>query len=276
MLAEIVGALGVPHTPLFPFFVERDGPECETARYFAALREALEAMKPDVLVMFDTDHLNTFFLDALPVFAIGVTDSFTGACDEVRATPPYTVKSLPDFAGHLNQRCVDAGYDLAMTQKFAVDHSIIVPLHFLTPEMRIPLVPIFIRGHVPPLPSAARCYELGRTVREAIQSWPEPLRVVTMGSGSISLEVWGPRLRIGSGDGVPDPDWVTRVCGLMEAGDVDTLIAEATPEKFKAAGNVSGELLNWIAMLGTVGAKAAQSVTPQMANGHAYAVWRES
>ena len=29
-----------------------------------------------------------------------------------------------------------------------------------------------------------------------------------MGSGSISLEVWGPRLKIGSGDGVPDPAWV--------------------------------------------------------------------
>ena len=274
-MAEIVGALGVPHTPFFPFFVERDGPECETARYFGALREALEAMKPDVLVIFDTDHLNTFFFDNLPIFAMGVTDSFTGACDEVRATPPYTVKSLPDFAGHLRAACIGAGYDISTTQKFAVDHSIIVPLHFLTPEMQIPVVPIFISGHVPPWPSAARCYELGRAVREAIKSWPQPLRVVTMGSGSISLEVWGPRLKIGFGDGVPDPDWVTRVCGLLEKGDVETLIAEATPEKFKAAGNVAGELLNWIAMLGTVGAKAAQSVTPQMANGHAYAVWRE-
>lgn len=275
-MAEVVGALGVPHTPFFPFFVERDGPECETARYFAALREALEAMKPDVLVIFDTDHLNTFFFDNLPIFAMGVTDSFTGACDEVRATPPYTVKSLPDFAGHLHTACVQAGYDVSVTQKFAVDHSIIVPLHFLTPHMRIPVIPIFINGHVPPLPSAARCYELGRTLREAIKSWPAPLRVVTMGSGSISLEVWGPRLKIGFGDGVPDPDWVTRVCELMKKGDVETLIAEATPEKFQQAGNVAGELLNWIAMLGTVGAKAAQSVTPQMANGHAYGVWRES
>lgn len=275
-MAEIVGGLGVPHTPFFPFFVERDGPECETARYFGALREALEAMKPDVLVIFDTDHLNTFFFDNLPIFAMGVTDGFTGACDEVRATPPYTVKSLPDLAGHLREACVGAGYDVSMTQKFAVDHSIIVPLHFLTPQMQIPVIPIFINGHVPPLPSASRCYDLGRTLREAIKAWPAPLRVVTMGSGSISLEVWGPRLKIGFGDGVPDPDWVTRVCGLMEKGDVDTLIAEATPEKFEAAGNVAGELLNWIAMLGTVGAKAAQSVTPQMANGHAYAVWRES
>lgn len=275
-MAEIVGALGVPHTPFFPFFVERDGPDCETARYFGALRNALQAMKPDVLVIFDTDHLNTFFFDSLPIFAIGVTDSFTGACDEVWSTPPYTVKSLPDFASHLHRHCVGAGYDLSVTQKFSVDHSIIVPLHFLTPAMRIPVVPVFISGHVPPLPSAARCYELGRTLREAIKNFAQPLRVMTMGSGSFSLEVWGPRLKIGFGDGVPDADWVTRVCGLLEVGDVDTLIAEATPEKFQEAGNVAGELLNWIAMLGTVGAKAAASVTPQMTNGHAYAVWQES
>ncbi len=273
-MADIVGAFGVPHTPFFPFFVERDGPQCETARYFAALRAELEALKPDVLVMFSTDHLNTFFFDNLPIFAIGVTEQFTGACDEVRATPLYTVKSRADLAGHIHRACVEAGFDVAVTQKFAVDHSVIVPLHFLTPQMQIPVIPFFISGHVPPLPAARRCYELGRMVRRAIESFPESLRVVTMGSGSISLEVWGPRLRIGSGDGVPDPAWVERVCGLLERGDVETLIEEATPAQFRQAGNVSGELLNWIAMLGTIDPRPAKAVTPQMANGHAYAVWR--
>ena len=191
----------------------------------------------------------------------------------MRATPPYTVKSRPDLATHIHATCVGAGFDPAMTQKFAVDHSIIVPLHFLTPQMQIPVIPFWISGHVPPLPSARRCYELGRSVRRAIESFPQSLRVVTMGSGSISLEVWGPRLKIGFGDGVPDPVWVTRVCGLLEKGDIGTLIKEATAEKFQAAGNVAGELLNWIAMLGTIDAKPAKSITPQMANGHAYAVW---
>jgi gallate dioxygenase len=272
-VAEIVGALGVPHTPFFPFFVERDGPECETARCFAYLRAELEAFKPDVLLMFDTDHLNMFFFDNLPIYAVGVTDSFTGACDEVRATPIYTLKSHPALAAHVRQACVTAGFDPAVSQKFAVDHSVIVPLHFLTPQMHVPVIPFWISGHVPPLPLARRCYELGRIVRHAIESFPEKLRVVTVGSGSISLEVWGPRLRIGFGDGVPDPDWVTRVCSLMEKGDVETLIAESTPERFQAAGNVAGELLNWIAMLGTIDAKPAKSITPQMVNGHAYAVW---
>ena len=78
IVAELVGAFGVPHTPVFPWFVKRDGPQCETAQLFRSLTENLEALRPDLIVMFDTDHLNTFFLDNLPIFAVGVTERFKG------------------------------------------------------------------------------------------------------------------------------------------------------------------------------------------------------
>ena len=77
-MAQIVAGFGVPHTPVFPFFVKRDGPDCEIAKLFAAQKEQLAAARPDVIVMFDTDHLNTFFLDNLPIFAVGVDETFTG------------------------------------------------------------------------------------------------------------------------------------------------------------------------------------------------------
>src|SRR5262249_32888340 len=81
VVAGIVGALGVPHTPYYPSLVEREGPGCDTARFFAALTAELEAMRPDLIVIYDTDHLNTFFLDNLPIFAVGVTESFKGPND---------------------------------------------------------------------------------------------------------------------------------------------------------------------------------------------------
>jgi hypothetical protein len=40
------------------------------------------------------------------------------------------------------------------------------------------------------------------------------------------------------------------------------------------AGNVGGELLNWIAMLGAIGNRRPTFVAPQLQNGHAYGVWR--
>ena len=210
--------MGVPHTPFFPALVEREGPECETARFFASVTRELEAMRPDLIVMYDTDHLNTFFFDNLPVFAMGVTDAFKGPNDEPRAVPIYTIKSRPDVAAHLHRTCVEGGFDLAVTQDFTVDHSVVVPLHFMTPGMRVPVIPIFVSGHVPPLPSSRRCYELGVAVKRAIESWREQLRVVVIGSGSFSLEVFGPRIAPGKSDGVPDPDWAKQVCALIKQG----------------------------------------------------------
>lgn len=273
-MAEIIAGFGVPHTPIFPFFVERDGPDCETARLFRTLTEHLDKLRPDLIVMFSTDHLNTFFLDNLPIFGVGVTDTFKGPIDEVRSSPVYDIKSRGDIAAHLRQAGVAAGFDLALVQEFAVDHSFAVPLHFMTPKMHIPVVPIFVSGHVPPLPSARRCYELGRVIGEAVRDWKEPLKVAMFGSGSFSLEVWGPRIAPGRSDGVPDPDWVTRIMGLLQGGEIGTLLAEATEAQMLEAGNVGGEVLNWIAMLGAIGGtRKPDWIAPQMQNGHAYGVW---
>ena len=227
-MAQIVAGFGVPHTPIFPHFVKRDGPDCEIAKLFGAQKEQLAATRPDLIVMFDTDHLNTFFLNDLPIFAVGIDKSFKAPNDEPRDVPNYTVKSLPALAAHIRAAAIGAGYDVGMTQNFSVDHSITVPLHFLTPDMQVPVIPFFVSGHLPPLPSARRCHDLGKAVARAIEAWPDPLRVVVMGSGSFSLEVGGPRMAPGRSDGVPDPDWAMRVIKSLEEQKIDRLIDEAT------------------------------------------------
>jgi gallate dioxygenase len=273
-MAQIVAGFGVPHTPIFPHFVKRDGPNCEIARLFGAQKEQLAATRPDLIIMFDTDHLNTFFLDSLPIFAIGIDKSFKAPNDEPRDVPSYVVRSMADVAAHIRSAVVAAEFDAGMTQNYSVDHSVTVPLHFLTPEMQVPVIPFFISGHVPPLPSAQRCHSLGQAVAGAIESWPAPLRVVIMGSGSFSLEVGGPRMAPGRSDGVPDPDWALRVVNYLKEQRIDKLIDESTQHQLLKAGNVGGELLNWIAMLGAIGNRKPTYIVPQMQNGHAYGVWR--
>ena len=273
-MAQIVAGFGVPHTPIFPHFVKRDGPDCEIARLFDAQKEQLAATRPDLIVIFDTDHLNTFFFDNLPIFAVGIDKSFKAPNDEPRDVPNYIVPSMPDIAAHVRAAVVAAGFDVGMTQNYSVDHSVIVPLHFLTPDMKVPVIPFFISGHVPPLPTAQRCHTLGRAVGRAIESWPASLRVVIMGSGSFSLEVGGPRMAPGRSDGVPDPDWAMQVINYLDEQKIDQLIAKSTQHQLLKAGNVGGELLNWIAMLGAIGNRKPSYVTPQIQNGHAYAVWR--
>ena len=89
-------------------------PSCSRAQ-----KEQLAAARPDVIVMFDTDHLNTFFLDNLPIFAVGVDKTFTGA--ERRAARDA---DLHDPVGGRSRRrisaktCIEAGFDAALTQHF--------------------------------------------------------------------------------------------------------------------------------------------------------------
>ena len=80
---------------------------------------------------------------------------------------------------------INSGFDLGVSQEFEVDHSILVPLHILTPRMQVPIVPIFIGGIVPPLPLAKRCFALGEMVHEAVSAWPEHLRVAILASSSL-------------------------------------------------------------------------------------------
>jgi len=274
-VAKVVAAYGLPHTPFFPSKVIEEGPQSPTALMFGKARASLEAAQADVIVIFDTDHYNTFFFDNFPIFAIGIDKGFRGPIDEPRGgMPVYDVTSLPKLAEAIRDQTVRAGYDVATLQDFAVDHSLMVPLHFVTPAMKIPVIPVFISGHIPPLPPARRCFDLGLQIRKTIEAYPDNLRVAVIGTGSFSLEVFGPRIRVGFTDGVPDPDWVHEVCDYLAKGDIDGLIAAAHEDRLHAAGNVGGELLNWIAMLAFVDNRKPDFLDKQMENGHAYAGWR--
>jgi hypothetical protein len=60
----------------------------------------------------------------------------------------------------------------------------------------------------------------------------------------------------------------------MEHARIEDLLEQATFGRLMQAGNIGGELLNWIAMLGVIGARKPRFIKPQIAQGHAYGVWR--
>jgi protocatechuate 4,5-dioxygenase beta chain len=224
-------------------------------------------------VIYTEDHFNTFFLDNFPIFAIGVADRTSGPNDQT-AMLSYRVAVDASLASHLRARAIADGFDVSLAQDFDLDHSIMVPLHFLTPDMAIPIVPFFINGLAPPLPTSQRCYALGRTVSAAITDWPQDKRVAVIGSGSFSLEIGGPKIPPGERAGTPDPEWAKRVQDHLEHARIGELVEEATAARLARAGNISGELLNWIAMLGAVGSRKPIFIAPEIEHGHAYAAWR--
>jgi gallate dioxygenase len=272
-MAEIVAGIGVPHSPHAPEEVRKAGADHPLLQQFAHVSEAIEQVKPDVIIMFDCDHFSTFFLDNWPIFAIGIADRFAGPNDGT-VMPRYEIAGHAALATHIRSECVHAGFDLTLLQQFEVDHSIAVPLHFVPPAQSVPVIPIFINGFVPPLPTSQRCHALGVAVRDAVESFSEDLRVAVMASGQFSLEIGGPKVAPGRRQGVPDPAWGERVMSLLREGENGVLVTEATFPRLQKAGNIGGELLNWIAMLGAIGQQKPRWVELQRDEGSGYAVWQ--
>ena len=104
-MAEIVAGIGLPHTPASPALVAREGPQCETARFYAEVAGHLDAVKPDVLVIFTDDHFNTFFLDNFPTFAIGIAETTSGPNDQT-PMPRYKVGVPGKLAAHVRASAI--------------------------------------------------------------------------------------------------------------------------------------------------------------------------
>lgn len=272
-MAQIVFGAGVPHTPNFPSIAKEKSDASRVTVLFERVREALEAAAPDLVVVFTSDHFVGFFFDNMPAFCVGAFEKADGPHELSRTMPWYQVKGHAEFASSLLSYGIERRFDLSSSEELKLDHSLLVPLHFLTPEMALPIVPVYIKGLAQPMPTAERCYALGEMVRAHIESWPGDERVAVVASGSFSLEVGGPKM------GWIDGEWVQTVVDLLRRGETQTLIDRATPKRMRSAGNTGGELLNWIALLGALGGRAATFVEPDAQppeaprDAHAYAVW---
>jgi len=269
----LVGALGIPHNPFTALAIARgDGAVDESRRLYGELEARLEAMRADTLIVFTTDHYNLFFELSVPIFAIGVAEATSGPSD-YEMLPQFRLAVDGELAAELQAAVVADGFDVGRSQEFQLDHTILAPLGVIRPAMDMAVVPLWISSSMRPIPSAARCLALGAAVGRAVRASALERRVVVAGSGAFSFEVGGPRMSEASHVGVPAPAWALRVTELLAAGDVATVVAEATPERLAAAGNAAGEILNWIAMLGAFAARPASFIAAQGDEGHAYAAW---
>jgi hypothetical protein len=100
------------------------------------------------------------------------------------------VPGHPALARALLTRLAAHDFDLAFSLSLAdpergMGHAIMRPHLLLETGFAIPTVPMFINCYYGPQPTAQRCYEYGRAVREIIEAYPEELRVVVVGSGGL-------------------------------------------------------------------------------------------
>jgi protocatechuate 4,5-dioxygenase beta chain len=126
--------------------VAKNGVASPTAGFFATIKAHLDEINPDLLILIQNDHFNTFFLDNWPTFALGVAERTGGPSDQTPEMPQYEVTIAQPLARHLLSSLVENDFDFSASQEFDIDHAVLVPLHFLTPTMAVPIVSVFING----------------------------------------------------------------------------------------------------------------------------------
>lgn len=265
-MAKIVTAFGTPHTPFLPEQVSNAPGQLKPEAMMNEVREHLEKAKPDVIIVFTSDHFVNFFYNHFPAFCVGVIDEAETTPETGCNMPHYSLQRHKKMAAALHRAALKSNFDLATAQEVKLEHTIMVPLHFITPDMNIPIIPIYNGGLAPPAPSARRCYSLGRMIRRFVNDWEGNERVALMASGSVSLEVGGPRNTTWF-----DEPWVETVKGLMSKGDYQGVARRATEQKMLAAGNVAHELLNWTTVFGALDGALPDYLDSQ--RGSVFAAW---
>lgn len=166
---------------------------------FATLRGELRAFKPDALIMIGDDQGDMFDGANNPTFAIYTGDEplwGRSARDPYDTPVPERTKLVfrqhAALARHLLRGLIERGFDVANLGKFeprgnparGVSHMVSNLVPEVDPGLEIPLVCVFLNEYYPPLPSAARCAQLGEAIADVLRDRPE--RVAIYASGGLS------------------------------------------------------------------------------------------
>ena len=261
-MAELVAVIASTHHPFY--YRTSTLPQDERPPFaqewitkISAFRETLTRARPDVLVMVGSDHFHQLWLDNMPQFLVGKAPWFDANWyNEERefGLPRLTLRGEEDLAAHILRNGLDADFDLAFSNELRVDHSITCPIIALRPEADLPIVPVYTNIFAPPLPQPKRFVQLGRAIRELVESWPDDRRVAIIGTGHLSLELGGPRQ---FGEHGPDPEFDRKAVAWIANGDIEGCLGEVTLDSLHRPGNATHGFMDFMLMMGVAGEGAA-------------------
>ncbi|RYH05302.1 MAG: protocatechuate 3,4-dioxygenase [Alphaproteobacteria bacterium] len=152
--------------------------------------------KPDVVFLVFNDHATAFSLEMIPTFAIGMAGEYQPADEGWGPRPVPKVIGHPALSAHIAQSVIQQDFDLTLVNKMDVDHGLTVPLSLMCGQpdaWPVPVIPFAVNVVQYPVPSGQRCYNLGKAIKKAVESFDEDLNVHIWGTGGMSHQLQGPR-----------------------------------------------------------------------------------
>ncbi|WDY51627.1 gallate dioxygenase [Vibrio fluvialis] len=270
-MARIIGGIGASHSPTIGYAKDtnkdNDPGWKPIFTGFKVVQEWVEQQQIDVLFMIFNDHITSFFFDHYSPFVLGVDDEYRTADEGGGARHYPAVKGHLELSRHIANALVADEFDLSVFQKKPLDHGCFSPLSMISPQASGwsgTIVPLQVGVLQFPIPNAKRCYKLGKSLRKAIESFPDPdLRVAIVATGGLSHQVHGERC------GFNNTDWDQRFLDMLE--ETPEALADMRLAEYAELGGMEGaEVIMWLIMRGALSdkVKKVHSATylPSMTN----------
>ena len=257
-MARITAGVATSHVPALGVAADlgktADAYWAPIFRGYEFSRRWIAAEKPDVIFLVYNDHASAFSLDLIPTFAIGCADRFVPTDEGWGPRPVPDVMGHPELAWHISQSVIQDDFDLTIVNNMTVDHGLTVPLTMMfdQPEQwPCRVIPFAVNVVVYPPPSGQRCYNLGKAIARAVESFDEDLNVQIWGTGGMSHQLQGPRA--GLINQAFDSDFLDRL-----VSDPEQLAKMPHVEYMREAGSEGVELVMWLIMRGALNERVRQ------------------
>jgi len=251
-MARIIGGIGASHSPTIGY-AKDTGKQSDPAWKpifdgFDAIRGWVKDKKIDVLFTIYNDHITSFFFDHYSAFVLGIDDQYVAADEGGGPREVAPARGHLGLSQHIGMSLVADEFDMSFFQGKPVDHGFLSPLSMLGDEngpWAGQVVPLQVGVLQLPIPNAKGMWKLGKTLRKAIESYPEDLNVAIMATGGLSHQVHGERA------GFLNEAWDDEFLNLLEKAPeqlVNMRIAE-----FAVKGGMEGaEVIMWLIMRGAL------------------------
>jgi len=254
-MARVTAGVGCSHVPAIGVAMDQgitDQPYwAPVFEGFEASREWMRKAHPDVIFLVYNDHFTAFDASFIPHFALGSSPEFHPADEGWGPRPVPVVKNHQKLASHIAQSLILDEFDITIMNAMEVDHGLTVPLSMMYgergPDEEWPalVIPLAVNVVQYPAPTGNRCYNLGKAVRRAIESYEEDLNIVIFGTGGMSHQLQYKRA------GLINREWDTRFLNRLTS---DPVGLSRTPhvEYLREAGSEGVEMVMWHVMRGAL------------------------
>jgi len=217
---------------------------------FTRMRAAIEASKPDALFIISAEHFANFFSNNMPAFAIGMADHYDGPIED----PNWLGIARTRVPGdqELSRRLISLTLkytDVSYAEEWKFDHGIMVPLHHLTPNYSLPVIPANINCQSPPFSPLTRSFDFGRALRAAFDAVPE--RIALISTGGTSHWPCTPD------SGKINSAWDERFLASWAINDLEAMTNYRDEDIVRDAGGGALEIRTSIAVAGAAGGQGA-------------------